>query len=204
MPSKTLFKWPVFFISGGIICLSLPLVFFAIPGLPVQDSYAQPVATSTVSPALKNITPGLPVRITIPKIKVNATIESVGLTSQGEVGIPKGPVSAAWFNLSPRPGSAGSAIITGHYGVWKNGTPTVFNNLSKLRQGDKIYVKDGKGATITFVVRELRIFNLKSDVTDVFVSGDAKAHLNLITCEGIWNKVSKSYSGRLVVFADKE
>jgi len=35
-------------------------------------------------------------------------------------------------------------------------------------------------------------------------SSDAKAHLNLITCEGVWDKVSKSYSKRLVVFTDRE
>jgi hypothetical protein len=37
----------------------------------------------------------------------------------------------------------------------------------------------------------------------VFASNDGGAHLNLITCAGEWNKGKKSYSERLVVFADK-
>ncbi|MFA5714473.1 MAG: PAS domain S-box protein [Candidatus Paceibacterota bacterium] len=40
--------------------------------------------------------------------------------------------------------------------------------------------------------------------TDIFVSNDGKAHLNLITCGGFLDEVSKSYPKRLVVFADAE
>lgn len=147
---------------------------------------------------------GLPIRLKIPKIKVDTVLESVGLTSQGEVGIPKGPVNAAWFNLGPRPGDIGSAVITGHYGVWKGGLPTVFNNLYKLRQGDKLYVKDSNGTIMAFTVRESRAYGENEVAPDVFGSSDGGVHLNLITCQGIWNKNSKSYSKRLVVFTDKE
>jgi hypothetical protein len=58
--------------------------------------------------------------------------------------------------------------------------------------------------TTTFVVRESRSFNPNADASDVFNSNDEKSHLNLITCEGSWNKDSKSYSQRLVIFTDKE
>jgi LPXTG-site transpeptidase (sortase) family protein len=118
--------------------------------------------------------------------------------------VPKGHANAAWFNLGSRPGDDGSAVITGHYGIWKNGMPTVFNNLYKLRKGDKLYVKDKKGITVTFIVRELRTYSPDDDASDVFNSSDGRSHLNLITCQGAWNKVSKSYPKRLVVFTDKE
>lgn len=146
----------------------------------------------------------LPVRIEIPRIKIKAPLESVGLTFQGAVAVPKGLTNAAWYNLGPRPGEIGNAIIVGHYGHWKNGVQTVFNNLSKLRKGDKLYIKDKTGATLTFVVREFKTYRPSDDATDVFVSSDDKAHLNLITCEGTWDKISRSYSRRLVVFTDKE
>lgn len=117
--------------------------------------------------------------------------------------VPKGPNDVAWFNLGPRPGEIGSAVISGHYG-WKNNIPAVFDNLHKLRKGDKVYVEDKNGATITFVVRELRTYDQNEDASDVFGSSDGKAHLNLVTCTGTWNKAQKSYSKRLVVFTDKE
>jgi sortase A len=142
-------------------------------------------------------------RLKIPAIGVDAGLESVGLTTEGSVDVPKDPVNAAWFNLGPHPGEIGNAIIDGHFG-WKSGAPAVFDNLHKLRKGDKIFVEDGKGTTTTFVVREYRVYGSNDSVSYVFSSSDGKAHLNLITCEGTWDKIQKSYSNRLVVFADKE
>lgn len=145
----------------------------------------------------------LPVRLKIPIIKVDSIVEYVDLTPSGAVDVPKGPKNAAWFDLSPRPGEIGSSIISGHYG-WKNGIPAVFDNLYKLKIGDKIYIENSKGETINFVVREIKKYDPKADAVDVFISKDGKSHLNLITCTGIWNIFTGSHSQRLVVFADKE
>lgn len=190
---------------SSALLLVLLLCFF-----PIRSTHSSPaflvknaVAVPKQKPIVK-IDLSVPARLTIPKIKVNAMLESVGLTAQGAVDVPKGLANAAWFNRSPHPGGIGNAIITGHYGYWKNNLPTVFNNLAKLRQGDKIYVKDKQGITTTFVVRKLKTYGPKDDVPEVFISDDDQAHLNLITCLGVWNKVTKSYPKRLVVFADKE
>jgi sortase A len=146
--------------------------------------------------------PGVPIRLNIPQINVNAVIERVGLTAAGAMDVPKGPADTAWFDLGPRPGEKGSAVISGHYG-WKNGIPAAFDDLHKLQKGDKIFVGDEKGATTTFMVREMRMYDQNADATDVFGSNDGQVHLNLITCEGVWDSVKKSYSNRLVVFTDK-
>jgi LPXTG-site transpeptidase (sortase) family protein len=117
--------------------------------------------------------------------------------------VPKGPDDAAWFNLGPRPGEIGSSVIDGHSG-YKNNRPAVFDKLYKLKKGDKIYVEDDKGNITTFVVREFKTYNPKADAKMVFSSNDGGSHLNLITCSGSWNKVERTHSDRLVVFADKE
>lgn len=160
----------------------------------VQDA----ISTSSQSQSSVKI----PIRLVIPKINVDTEIESVGVTEKGEMAVPLGPTSATWFNLGPRPGAMGSAVISGHYG-WKNGIPAVFDNLNKLEVGDKIYIVDLVGGGTVFVVREIRSYNEKEDASNVFSSSDGKSHLNLITCGGTWNKEAKSYSNRLVVFADK-
>lgn len=179
--------------------LSAILFFYFIQrssNLPVENIPALPEQEGAIS--------GLPVRLKIPGISVDAPIEYVGLTPDGAMGIPKGPSDVGWFELGPRPGEEGSAVMAGHYGTWKNGQGSVFDNLHKLRPGDKLYVEDEKGAIISFVVRESRRYDPKADAADVFTASDEKPHLNLITCEGTWNKASKSYPQRLVVFADKE
>lgn len=154
--------------------------------------------------SLKKVPPssGLPKRIKIPSITVNAVFDYVGLTSQGDLDVPKGPTNAGWYNQGPRPGEVGSSVIDGHFG-YKNNLPAVFDNLHKLQGGDNLYVEDEKGAMAKFVVRESRTYGPNEDATAVFRSSDGKAHLNLITCQGVWNKSQKSYSTRLVVFADK-
>lgn len=204
----------------GII-ISSALAFVVIASPLAQGSY-QKTVLSTSSQTRKNLIKNkleiakkaavgskrasstLPVQIQIPKINVAATLESVGLTSDGAVDVPKTPANAAWFNMGPRPGEKGSAVIVGHYGRWKNGEGSVFDNINTLKQGDKLYVKDAKGTTITFIVKETKKYDPDATAVDVFHSSDGKSHLNLITCEGTWNKISKSYSKRLVVFADKQ
>lgn len=145
----------------------------------------------------------LPVRLKIPKINADAAVEYVGLTSTGAMDVPKGPADVAWFNLGTTPGDIGSAVMAGHYG-WKNNIPAVFDNLNKLQKGDKIYVENAKGETITFVVREFKTYDQNADASDVFSSNDGKSHLNLITCEGIWNEAKKGRPYRLVVFTDRK
>lgn len=146
---------------------------------------------------------GLPIRIKIPSISVNANIEQVSTTLDGAMDVPKEPQDVAWFALGPRPGEIGNAVIDGHSG-YKDNKPAVFDNLNKLQKGDKIYVEDKFGVTTSFVVRELRSYNPKADTSSVFSSDDGGIHLNLITCTGTWNETERTHSDRLVVFADKE
>ncbi len=146
---------------------------------------------------------GVPVRMKIPVIRLDETVLDVGLTPFGVMGAPAGPKNVAWFNLQPRPGEGGSAIIVGHFG-WKGGVQAAFDNLNKLHVGDRLYVEDSNGLVITFLVREWRLYDKNENFSKVFnMSGDG-AHLNLITCGGAWNADQKSYADRLVIFADKE
>jgi LPXTG-site transpeptidase (sortase) family protein len=183
--------------------LALSLVFFYfIFKNSIESELILPVENPIIYS--NEINPGLPLRLKIPGINVDVAIEQVGLTSNGEMGVPNGPDDVAWFELGPRPGENGSAVIAGHYGRWKNGEGSVFDDLNKLRKGDILYIEDDMGVTISFVVRESRSYYPDEDASDVFNLNDGKPHLNLITCEGVWDEILKSYSERLVVFTDKE
>ncbi len=146
---------------------------------------------------------GLPVRLQIPKINVDAVIESVGLTKDGAMVAPETPGNAAWYDLGPKPGEIGNAVIDGHSG-WKNDIPAIFDTLHALHKGDKIFVTDTAGILTVFTVSEIRTYNPDADASGVFRSSDGKAHLNLITCAGVWNEATKNSSKRLVVFADMQ
>jgi len=191
-----------------MIMLSLVMVFSPVFDRLSGYHYVHPALMagrgSVLQAAIQEQTVvGLPLRLRIPAIHVDAVVERVGIASDGAMDVPKGPLEVGWFDLGPRPGEKGNAVIDGHFGTIK-GIPAVFNNLYTLRAGDKIYIEHGQGTITTFVVRELKRFGPTDDAVDVFVSSDGKAHLNLITCEGEWNKITKLYSERLVVFADVE
>ena len=144
---------------------------------------------------------GLPITLQIPAIGVNSAIEDALITPDGRMDVPAGTVDVAWFALGPQPGQVGSAVIGGHYGI-ENGVPFVFYNLDKLKIGDDIYIINDENNTVEFAVKSIASFNRNSDATTVFTSTDGLAHLNLITCEGVWNEVDGNYPDRLVVFTD--
>jgi LPXTG-site transpeptidase (sortase) family protein len=218
MQPKISIRWPLLIVGIVGIAVFLIILFLLTADFSAQSFYAKPLAliddqipqnpvdgasVGSIQGAVfpEQASAGLPVRLKIPKIKVDAVVEHVGLTSDGAMGVPKSPKTTAWFDLGARPGDAGSAVIAGHYGFKKG---SVFDRLYKLRKGDKIYVEDEKGVVVAFVVRESRTYGQNENAASVFDSGDGKAHLNLITCMGVWNKTTKTYSKRLVVFAEKE
>lgn len=182
-----------------VLAAFLTVVFVFNRGKRVNEDPRPPIAKIVVE-----VKVGLPTRLKIPSIAVDADILSVGLAADGSMDVPKKATEVAWFNLGEKPGDQGSAVITGHYGAWKNGDSSVFDNLHELKKGDKIYVEDELGGMISFVVREVRSYDPQADATEVFSSDDERSHLNLITCEGIWNDDVNSFSKRLVVFADRE
>lgn len=185
------------------LALSAIIFFNFTQKIPTQSSPALIVENVIAQSNQEEARVGLPTRLEIPIIQVDTSIISVGLTSEQAMDVPKNPTEVAWYSLGSRPGEIGSAVIAGHYN-WINNVPAVFDDLHKLSKGDKIFVEDENGMTITFVVREIRTYKKDDDAFNIFTSNDNKAHLNLITCTGVWNYTEKTYTERLVVFTDME
>ena len=159
---------------------------------------------TTSSPAASGEV-GLPMRLIIPTLNVDAGFQDTGLKPDGTMEVPSTIYVVGWFTGSVRPGEKGVSIITGHVAQIRGGVVTkmgVFSNLYEIRIGDKLQVIDDKGQTINFVVRAVRSYDPTADATDVFTSSDGGAHLNLITCEGTWVQSQLSYTQRLVIFTD--
>lgn len=186
-----------------LVGLAVFFVFFISSRSLLRHNSAPIIKNIDTVSKQEQINSGLPVRLKIPEINIDSAVEYVGINSDGAMDAPRSPDDVAWFELGKRPGDSGSAVIAGHYG-WKDGKSAAFDNLYKLRKGDQLYIEDGKGITTSFVVRESRRYDPGADASNIFSSNDGKSHLNLITCEGTWDKNMKSYSERLVVFADKE
>lgn len=171
-------------------------MFFLILGLRSENFFYR-------SPYLSSLTfqtVSTPSTLLIPKLKITAPIESVGMNNQGEMAVPQNQWNVAWYNLGPKPGQIGSAVIDGHLD-WTTG-PAIFWHLSSLTSGDIIQVIDTQNQTKTFTVTKLVSYN-NSDfpLQQVFNTND-KARLNLITCAGTFNRSQQNYTKRLVVYSE--
>ncbi|MFA7201663.1 MAG: class F sortase [Candidatus Paceibacterota bacterium] len=181
-------KTPEFFIKGSSVFLS-------------ETGALSSPSVAHVEASILSVTK--PFRIRIPKININASVISVGLTSTGAMDAPESPHEVAWYNQGPIPGEIGNAVLVGHYG-WKDGVPAVFDVLYTLIKGDEIYIEDENKVVTIFSVNRVETYKENQDASDVFISTDGKVHLNLITCGGDWNEDQNRYSNRTVVFADKK
>ncbi len=147
-----------------------------------------------------SVSPGIPVSIVIPKIHVYAVVESVGMDSQGRMDVPKNASDTAWYSPGFKPGMKGSAVIDGHLDK-ATGAPAVFWNLKVLTTGDPISITENNGKTLTFAVDRVVRYPYDSfPIKEVFAATDIPM-LNLITCNGVWDKNTKNYSDRLVVYS---
>lgn len=159
-----------------------------------QNSIKNPPSTSTISNAI-------PETFAIPKLGITAPIESLGLDATGKMDVPKNADNVAWYNLGHHIGSNGSAVIAGHYDK-VTGAPAVFYNLSKLTPGDTITVSLSDGKAYTYKVLMSKTYDHdKVPLKEIFDT-QGKALLNLITCEGVFNKNTNLYSKRLVVYTE--
>lgn len=142
----------------------------------------------------------LPLRLIIPSISVNAGVQYVGQKSNGEMANPSNFTDVGWYKNGTVPGEIGSAVIAGHLdnALALSG---VFKHLGDVKQGDDVYVARKDGTKLHFVVDKIVSYPYKdAPSSQIFLSSDGKAHLNLITCAGTWIKSAHSYSLRMVVY----
>jgi sortase A len=184
-------------ISG--ICFGVLLTHANHHTKKVVDAIQANIQTYKVTP-VPTVAPGIPTIITIPKINIHAAVESVGMDSQGRMDVPKTADDTAWFSHGYKPGMNGSAVIDGHLDK-VTGAPAVFWNLKQLSSGDQIIVSENNGKTYTFAVERIIRYPYNSfPIKEVFGATQTPM-LNLITCNGVWDKNTKNYSDRLVIYS---
>lgn len=173
------------------------LVIFAVVAGFYLSSFVQTNSSHLYATVNRALIPA-PKELVIPSLQIRAPIEAVGKTKDGAMDVPQNVWNVAWYEPGPKPGENGQAVIAGHYDS-KTG-PAVFVYLSKLQIGDTVQIVDARGNTRTFVVYNKEIYNREAfPISSVFGDADAP-YLNLITCDGIFNKQAETYSKRIVIF----
>ncbi len=157
-----------------------------------------PLTTPTPDPTKVEVSP--PAKIEIPNLGLFADVVPVGVDAQNVMEVPKDTKQVGWYSLGKKPGELGGAIMTAHYDT-TTGKPAIFYNLRRLNPGDLIYVKMENQEELLFQVQDVVSHPTKTFPTDLIYGDIADKQLILITCDGVWNPLDKSYAKRLVVFA---
>jgi len=137
----------------------------------------------------------------IPAIKVDAPVEEVGVTADGAMDVPRKYENVGRFNLGYRPGEPGNAVVGGH--LDSTTAPAVFWDLRKLKPGDVVIVKLVDGAERRFAVTATELYDFdKAPLQRIFGPSEVPG-LNLVTCDGAFDRAAKNYSKRLVVYTEQ-
>lgn len=143
--------------------------------------------------------PAPPARIQIPKLGVDAAVETRGVGPDGVSEAPADPHNVAWYDFSDRPGEPGIALFAGHRDWWGIG-PTVFYGLDTLKPGDEIAVLASDGKQRRYRVVQSFLVDPNSRAGDLMAG--APGSIVVYTCDGSFDPLKGEYTRRFVVRAD--
>lgn len=203
---------PAALLAGAALLAVAAAVLMALSGsgafsaeVPSGPDVAETVSSATTTSTTEPVTTttayihsvGVPSRIVIPAIEVDAKIVKVGLRANGNMQTP--PYGkAGWFYPGPAPGAAGPAVIVAH--VDNTRKADVFYRLDELQPGDEIQVWNAAGDSAAFVVDSSEMV-LKVDLpTERIWPNSPEALIRLITCGGEWSSAIGHYLSNVIVY----
>ena len=145
-----------------------------------------------------------PRRLIINKINVDALIKPVGVLSGGTLDAPKTAWDAGWYEKSGLPGENGvPLLLDGHVNDALNAAG-VFFQLNTLKPGDSLTVERGDGQMIGYDVTKVDMLpDDKVDMRSLLAPNSSRPTLVIITCGGIYDRLAKTYTDRVIIHAEK-
>jgi LPXTG-site transpeptidase (sortase) family protein len=203
-------KTIIFILSALAIALFFVVIARAVLYSPAADLTVPlatpPVAQAATTAVTNTETPSVtdtalhPVTLSIPALKINTSIQEIGIAKNGNLAVPTNFTDVGWYKYGVLPGQKGSAVIDGHV---DDGLafPAVFAGLDKLQVGDDIYVTMSDNTTLHFVMTGSEALD-KGAPTESIFNDTSGMLLKLITCTGNWLPLQRTHDQRLVVTAE--
>lgn len=148
-----------------------------------------------------------PQYFSIPALQINdACVEALGLKADNQLDAPplSKPDDVGWYDKSALPGqiSGQTAGLYDCHNTTDSGKALCYY-LKNLKAGDTISVRTGGGQTFTYSVVE----NEEPTLADIDMNKMLTAvkpgqpGLNIISCDGAWNKAAQTYDHRRTIRA---
>lgn len=163
------------------------------------------VSPQPASPALS--APGQvqprPVRVAVANRHIDGSllVDGLGVTKKGGFDNPpvEKPALGSWYNLGPRPGAPGPAVILGH--INGNGKLGLFRYLDTVKANDLVTVYREDGSQLTFKVYKTQSIVKTSFPTATVFNETPVPELRLISCGGDYDKDNRRYLENIIVYA---
>jgi LPXTG-site transpeptidase (sortase) family protein len=177
-----------------LLLLAVGLVGCGVAEQP-QPAPPAPGATTQAQPR--------PVRVVVAGRHIDGPLlpEGLGVTKKGGFDNPpvEKPQLGSWYNLGPRPGAPGPAVILGH--INGNGKLGLFRYLDTVKSGDRVTVYREDGSKLTFKVYKTQQV-VKTEFPTSAVFGETGAsELRLISCGGDYDKDNRRYLSNVIAYA---
>ncbi|WP_438856288.1 class F sortase [Agromyces sp. M3QZ16-3] len=145
--------------------------------------------------------PPAPVRIEVPDLGIDMSIEPVGLGADGTMGLFDDPSLAAWYRWGPGPASdAGSTVIAAHVDSLQYDV-LPFARLKDAAPGTAVIVTDAAGTRHAYSVESLQVTEKAAVDWDAAFDRSGPPRLTLVTCGGAFDYDARRYLSNLVVTA---
>ncbi len=191
----------LFLLAG---CSSAPLEQLA--PTPVSTPIPAPTAEISVPVQGSEVTPPVesspPVRIQVPSVQIDISIQPVGVGDDGEMAIPKDITIGGWYQYGSSPGSpVGSTVITAHVDAFDQGLGP-FAYLKEMPADAEVIVTTADGVDHRYVVASVQNVEKKQLPLDQVFDRAGAPRLVLITCGGQFDQNVLNYSDNVIAIAN--
>lgn len=142
-----------------------------------------------------------PVRIRIPAIGVDMSVQPEGLADTGAMALPPDPADAAWYRYGSWPGSAGGATVIAAHVDSLDYDIGPLARLPEVVAGTEMIVTTEEGREISYLVQaEGMVRKTDVDWPAVF-DRSGPPRLTIVTCGGEFDYDRRTYLENVVVTA---
>jgi len=170
------------------------LAFLAVPTISIGPAPSASIAPAYAADFSADPTE-FPARIRIPSIGLNAPVQPVGVTANGEMDVPNGATNnVGWYQYGKLPGDFGHAVFDAHVFA-------AFKNLRYAKIDNEISVINADGVEQRFRITSSVVYPVSDVPMEHIILDESARTIVLITCARKFIPSMNTYSHRLVVTA---
>ncbi len=164
-----------------------------VPHVPIRDAALTAAQVPDAPPA--------PVRLEVPGVGIDMSVDPVGVTDAGTMELPEDADRAGWYEYGPTPSDArGSTLVAAHVDSRLTGIGP-FARLREVTVGSPLTLTTADGVAHSYVVASVVKTPKDEAPVDEWFDRTGTPRLVLVTCGGQWIRAAGHYSDNVVVTA---